>query len=161
MCLKLISIFVSGTVLHDHLRNNDRNKKIYKIKEVYLGMNRFKVLYAEIVIKFIVAVACYALAATFTANVNADETAPASTAEGKQTQAPSPLPAAAPPAGLLMSALGEAGMAEPLNKAGINIYGYVEGGSMYDATSPGIHAGPTFIGFNSFKSTAPSSTRSI
>ena len=105
-------------------------------------------------LKFVVSVACYALLATFTANLSADENAPASTAENKQTQEPNPAPAAAPPSGLLMSVLGEAGMAEPLNKAGVNIYGYVEGGSMYDATSPGIHAGPTFIGFNSFKSTA-------
>ena len=117
-------------------------------------MIRFKRLYAEIVIKFVVAVACYALAATFTANLNADENVPASTADNKQTQEPNPPPAAAPTPGLLMKSLSKAGLGEPLNKAGINIYGYVEGGTMHDFTSPSIHAGPTFIGFNSFKNTA-------
>ena len=56
------------------------------------------------------------------------------------------------PPGLLMSALGKAGLAGPLDKAGINIYGYIEGGYFYDATSQ-AHKSPTFIGFNSFKNT--------
>jgi len=63
-----------------------------------------------------------------------------------------PLEAPAPSPGLLMSALGKAGLAEPLDKVGIKIYGYIEGGYFYDATSQ-AHKGPTFIGFNSFKST--------
>jgi len=63
----------------------------------------------------------------------------------KQTEAPAPSP------DLLMRILGKARLAEPLDKAGINIYGYIEGGYMYDATSS--HDGPTFIGFNSFKNT--------
>jgi len=66
--------------------------------------------------------------------------------EVKPTEAPAPEP------GLLMFALGKAGLAQPLDKAGINIYGYIEGGYMYDATS-GAHKVPTFIGFNSFKNT--------
>ncbi len=67
--------------------------------------------------------------------------------EAKPSEAP-----AAPSPGLLMSALGKAGLAEPLDKVGINIYGYIEGGYFYDATSQ-AHKGPTFIGFNSFKNT--------
>jgi hypothetical protein len=66
--------------------------------------------------------------------------------EVKRSEAPAPSP------GLLMSILGKAGPAKPLDKVGINIYGYIEGGYMYDATS-GAHKGPTFIGFNSFKNT--------
>ena len=53
--------------------------------------------------------------------------------------------------GLLMSALDKAGVDEPLNKTGINIYGYAEGGWFYDSASP-HKGGPTFIGYNSFKS---------
>ena len=88
------------------------------------------------VLKFIVAVAYCALAATFTNTLlYADENAPLSTQ---------------PPLGLLMSALGKAGLSEPLNKSGINIYGYAEGGYMHDFTSS--HKGdPTLILFNSFK----------
>ena len=52
-----------------------------------------------------------------------------------------------------MSALGKVGLIEPLTKAGINIYGYVEGGYMYDSTTP-HKGGPTFIGYNSFKDMA-------
>ena len=64
-----------------------------------------------------------------------------------------PSPVTEPPSGLLMNALGKAGLANPLNKAGINIYGYVEGGYMHDFTSS--HKGnPTFIGYNSFKDEA-------
>jgi hypothetical protein len=56
-------------------------------------------------------------------------------------------PAATEPSiGPLMSVLDKAGLAEPLKKARINIYGYVEGGYMYDLTSPGFHDGPTFFG---------------
>jgi hypothetical protein len=50
-----------------------------------------------------------------------------------------------------MSLLGKAGLAQPLDKAGINIYGYVEGGYFRDFSVPGTGHGPTFIGFNSFK----------
>ena len=88
--------------------------------------------------KIIVAVACYALAATIAVTpLHADENTPA----------------APPPSGLVMSALGMAGVAGPLNQAGINIYGYVEGGYTYDVTAQGTNDGPTFIGYNSFKNT--------
>ena len=40
----------------------------------------------------------------------------------KSEEAPAPSP------GLLMSILDKAGLAKPLDKAGINIYGYAEGG---------------------------------
>jgi Putative beta-barrel porin-2, OmpL-like. bbp2 len=53
----------------------------------------------------------------------------------------------------LMSLLGEASLAKPLDDAGIKFYGYVEGGYMYDFSAPGSR-GPTFIGFNSFKNEA-------
>ncbi|MCX5678570.1 MAG: outer membrane beta-barrel protein [Candidatus Omnitrophica bacterium] len=93
--------------------------------------------------KFIVAVACCALAVIFTNTLlYADENAPA------VTSTPADGPSLAP----LMSALDKIGLAEPLNKAGINIYGYAEGGWFYDATSPRKGVGPTFIGYNNFKS---------
>jgi hypothetical protein len=94
-----------------------------------------------------VCVAAGTLAATLT---RADEAAaPAST----NAVTPAAVEQAAPPSGLLMSGLGKVGLSEPLNKAGINIYGYVEGGYMYDFTS--THKGsPTFIGYNSFKDEA-------
>ena len=38
-----------------------------------------------------------------------------------------------------MCALGKAGLAEPLDKAGINIYGYIEGGYFHDFTSSSAH----------------------
>lgn len=57
-----------------------------------------------------------------------------------------------PPAGLLMSALDKVKLVEPLKKAGINIYGYAEGGWFYDSTAPQKATGPTFMGYNNFKS---------
>jgi len=86
----------------------------------------------------------------------ADENAPAAPPDNKETQE-AERPAATPPSEteqpfkLLMGSLGKAGLADPLNKAGINVYGYCEGGYMYDFTSPGFDTGPTYIGFNSFK----------
>ncbi len=59
-----------------------------------------------------------------------------------------------------MTALGEAGLAAPLNKAGINFYGYAEGGYFHDFSSPSANArpsfigAPTYVGFNSYKNTA-------
>jgi hypothetical protein len=100
------------------------------------------------VVKFVVAAACYGLAATFAnTSLHAGDNAPAT--DNKQTQAATQT--AAPSPGLLMMALGQVGLADPLTKAGINIYGYVEGGYMYDTSSPGRNAGPTFLGFNGFK----------
>jgi hypothetical protein len=87
--------------------------------------------------RYVAALACCALAATITNTpLFADENAPA-----------------LPPSGLLMSALGKVGVAGPLNQTGISIYGYVEGGYLYDFTAPGALDGPTFIWFNSFKNT--------
>src|ERR1035437_984327 len=119
-------------------------------------------------LKLIIAVACYALAARFTnISLHADDNAPAAPPENKDTQAAKPSaatppsetenkppPAAAPTPGLLMTGLGAAGIAAPLTKAGISIYGYVEGGYMYDFTAPSGNAGPTYMGFNNFKNTA-------
>ena len=73
--------------------------------------------------------------------------AKAAAQEAKPSEAP-----AAPSPGLSLSALGKAGLAGPFDKVGIKIYGYVEGGYFYDATSQALH-GPTFIGFNNFKNT--------
>ena len=89
-------------------------------------------------------------------SLHADENAPAMPPDNKETReieqpAATTPPATEPPFKLLMGALSRAGLADPLNKAGINIYGYSEGGYMYDFTSPGFDTGPTFIGFNSFK----------
>jgi hypothetical protein len=72
----------------------------------------------------------------------------------KETEEAKPSEAPAPSPGLLMSGLGKAGLAQPLDKAGINIYGYIEGGYMYDFSARNTHDGPTFIGFNSFKNQA-------
>ena len=55
---------------------------------------------------------------------------------------------AAPSLAPLMSALDKVGLADPLTKAGINIYGYVEGGIMHDFSA---HSGPTFLGYNNFR----------
>lgn len=63
-----------------------------------------------------------------------------------------PLTVPEPSTDLMMSALGETGLAEPLNKAGIKIFGYTQGGWFYDATAPHKGTGPTFIGLNNFKS---------
>jgi hypothetical protein len=49
-------------------------------------------------------------------------------------QAAAPAPAATPKP--LMSVLDKAGIAKPLNDAGINIYGFVEGGYTYSASAP-------------------------
>ena len=86
----------------------------------------------------------------FVMKASGEETS-ASTSD-KEIEKAKPSEAPAPSPGLLMSTLGKAGLAEPLDKVGINIYGYIEGGYMYDATSQ-AHKVPTFIGFNSFKNT--------
>jgi hypothetical protein len=68
--------------------------------------------------------------------------------EVKPTEAPAPEP------GLLMFALGKAGLAKPLDKVGINFYGYVQGGYFYDISSSNHDSGPTYIGLNSHKNAA-------
>lgn len=78
-------------------------------------------------LKFVVAAACYALAVTFAdAPLYADEGAPVAAVSAAD------LPSRAP----FMSALDKVGLAEHLDKAGINIFGYAQGGWFYDATSP-------------------------
>jgi hypothetical protein len=72
----------------------------------------------------------------------------------KETQEVKPPEAPAPTPGLLMSLLGEAELAKPLDKAGINLYGYVQGGYFYDISSSSPHSGPTYIGLNSYKNAA-------
>ena len=89
-------------------------------------------------------VACSALAVAFTAaSLHADETAPA---------AATPPPAAETVRAPLMSVLDKIGLAKPLDKVGVNIYGYAEGGWFYDASSPHKGSGSTFIGYNNYKS---------
>ena len=88
----------------------------------------------------------------FVMNVHGEE-ASSSTSE-KETQEVKPSEAPAPPPGLLMSLLGKAGLAKPLDWAGINLYGYFEGGYFHDFSVPGTGHGPTFIGFNSYKDAA-------
>ena len=85
----------------------------------------------------------------FAINAHGQE-ASSSTSE-KETQEVKLQEAPAPSPGLLMNILGKAGLAQPLDKAGINLYGYIEGGYMHDFSASGAHQGPTFIGFNSFK----------
>ena len=81
------------------------------------------------------------------------EEASPSTSE-KEGQEVKPSEAPAPTPGLLMSLLGKAGLAQPLDKGGINIYGYIEGGYFHDFSVPGTGHGPTFIGYNRFKDAA-------
>ncbi len=68
--------------------------------------------------------------------------------EAKPSEAPAPSPA------LLMSLLGKAGLSQPLDEIGVNIYGYIEGGYFHDFSAPGRNRGPTFIGLNSYKNAA-------
>ncbi|HVP79702.1 MAG TPA: outer membrane beta-barrel protein [Thermodesulfobacteriota bacterium] len=68
--------------------------------------------------------------------------------EVKPPEVPAPTP------GLLMDLLGKAGLAKPFDKAGINLYGYVQGGYLYDISSSSPSTGPTYIGLNSYKNAA-------
>jgi hypothetical protein len=88
----------------------------------------------------------------FGMNAAGEETS--SSTSSKETPEVKPSEAPAPEPGLLMSILGKAGLGQPLDKAGINIYGYIEGGYFHDFSVPGTGHGPTFIGFNSFKDAA-------
>ncbi len=89
---------------------------------------------------------------TFAMNVQSEEPSASTLDKGNQEVMPPEAPAAPP--GLLMNLLGKAGLAQPLDKAGINIYGYIEGGYFHDFSAPSRSSGPTFIGFNSFKHAA-------
>jgi len=105
------------------------------------------------VFKLVIPAVCYSLvAALTTTSLRAAEPASAGPADGKKSLEPTPAPAPPPPPGLLMTALGEAGLADPLTKAGINIYGYAQGGYFHDFSAPGSQ-GPTYIGYNNFKNT--------
>jgi hypothetical protein len=86
--------------------------------------------------RIVVFTVCYAMAVVLTGiPVYADESIPVE-----------------PSAGLMMSALDKTGMAEPLDKAGIKVFGYAQGGWFYDATAPQKGVGPTFMGLNNYKS---------
>jgi hypothetical protein len=91
---------------------------------------------------------------TFAFVMNGHGEEASSSTSDKETQEAKPPEAPAPPPGLLMNILGKAGLAQPLDKAGINIYGYIEGGYFYDISSSSRTSGPTFIGFNSYKDAA-------
>jgi len=88
----------------------------------------------------------------FVMNARGEEASPSPS--GKETEEAKPSEAPAPPPGLLMSLLGKAGLANPLDKAGINLYGYVQGGYFYDISSSSPDSGPTYIGLNSHKNAA-------
>lgn len=105
------------------------------------------------VTKFGMAAASYALlAVVINISLRAGQNAPAETTDNKKIREANPPPATAPTLGLLMTALGEGGIAEPLNRTRINIYGYAEGGYFHDFSAPGSR-GPTYIGYNNFKNT--------
>jgi hypothetical protein len=86
--------------------------------------------------------------------MNAQGEEPSASASDKGLEEAKPPEAPAPTPGLLMSLLGEAGLAKPLDKAGINLYGYVQGGYFHDISSSSRDSGPTYIGFNSYKNAA-------
>ena len=91
---------------------------------------------------------------TNTPSVLADDASTGNTAAKAAQEvtppAATPAPATEPTLGLLMSALDKLGLAKPLSKFGINIYGYIEGGFMHDFSAP-HKGGATFIGYNNFK----------
>jgi hypothetical protein len=105
------------------------------------------------VVKFgLAAASCALLAAWINISLRVGQNAAAATTDNKKIQVANPLLATAPIPVPLMTALGEGGIAEPLNKARINIYGYAEGGYFHDFSAPGSR-GPTYIGYNNFKNT--------
>ena len=58
---------------------------------------------------------------------------------------------AAAPRQPLMAGLDALGVAKPMDDLRLNVFGYIQGGYFYDASSPKRNSGPTYIGFNSFK----------
>ena len=88
----------------------------------------------------------------FVIEASSEDTSVSTSDKGLEEVKPSEAPAPTP--GLLMNLLGKAGLAKPLDKAGINLYGYVQGGYFYDISSSSRNSGPTFIGFNSYKNAA-------
>lgn len=65
----------------------------------------------------------------------------------------SSVPTSAPAEGLLMSAADCMGAGRILAATGVRIYGYAQGGYMYDMTAPQPYAGPTFLGLNNLRNT--------
>jgi hypothetical protein len=100
-------------------------------------------------VRFGVVAACYALVATINLPILHAEQMACDHKESKEVTPPAPTLTP----GLLMMALGKIGLGDPLTKAGINIYGYTQGGYFRDFTNPHIADGPTFIGYNNFKNT--------
>jgi hypothetical protein len=88
----------------------------------------------------------------FVIHAHGEEPSASSSDKGLEEVKPSEAPAPTP--GLLMSLLGKAGLAKPLDKAGINLYGYVQGGYFHDISSSSRNSGPTYIGFNSYRNAA-------
>lgn len=88
----------------------------------------------------------------FTIHVHSEE--PSGSTSGKEVEEGKPSETPTPEPGLLMSLLGKAGLAKLLDKAGINLYGYVQGGFFYDISSSSRNSGPTYIGLNSYKNAA-------
>ena len=90
-------------------------------------------------------IAAFLLVSSEGANIYAEEASDPKEAEtGITTEASQ---------GLFMSALDKTAMGEFLSKTGIKIYGYAEGGYMYDTTAPQPYAGPTFLAFNNLRNT--------
>jgi len=54
---------------------------------------------------------------------------------------------------ILMRTLDSVGAAEILDKLDIKVFGYAQGGYMYDTTAPQPYAGPTLLGFNNLRNT--------
>jgi hypothetical protein len=98
---------------------------------------------------FLAAASCALFAAFINRPLGAGQEAPAATTDGGKIQETNPPPAAAPKPGLLMTALGQAGIAKPLEKARVNIYGYAKGGFFHNFSAPGS-LGPTYFGYNNF-----------
>ena len=97
--------------------------------------------------KLAIAAACYVFVLTFVnASLYADDgSAPVTPPPATSASATEPVRAP------LMTVFDKVGLAKYLDKVGINIYGYAEGGWFYDATCP-QKGNPTFIGYNNFKS---------
>jgi hypothetical protein len=111
-------------------------------------------------IKLIASAACCVIALTLTSMplLYAAESTPVAISSDKEllkmsAQAAEPQPVPAPQRGLLMEGLGQVGVAELLEKFGVKIYGYAQGGYMYDTTAPQPYAGPTLLGFNNLRNT--------
>lgn len=79
--------------------------------------------------------------------IYAAESTPINDTKTVEMQAP------APSQGLLMGGLEQIGLADLFGKFGIKMFGYVQGGYMYDTTAPQPYAGPTLLTFNNLRNT--------